>query len=271
MGFQFDHIIHYVEDAHEAQRVLKEKGFSAVAGGRHESRGSYNTLLHFGLSYIEYLAIDNVDLFKEVKAAEVKWSPFWTLSKDAFREGFLRVNFRTTNLDQLAEDFRSKGLEVNGPVELSRKQPDGTLLEWKLLYANDPHSDVPLPFFIDWKQTDEERQAFLEEKGVITEHEQGESRIQKASYVVKDLEKTIAHWSEWFGLEKEPEEFSEEWNAKTQTLTLSGGSIQFVEPAGKGIAQETLDAIGERLFSLEIEVEKSLDSFEYKGAQYKFR
>lgn len=270
MGFQFDHLIHYVNDAHDAQKILNKKGFSAVAGGRHESRGSYNTLLHFGLSYIEFLAIDDFDLFKKVKADEVKWSPFWTLAKDEFREGFLRVNFRTKNLDQLAEDFREKGLEVNGPVDLSRKQPDGTLLEWKLVYANDPNSDVPLPFFIDWKQTDEERKAFLEEKDIIVEHENGEASIQQVTYVVKDLEKTINNWSQWFDLEKEAETFSKEWNAKTQTLLLPGGNIQFIEPVGEGVAQEKLDTIGERLVSLEIDVEQSLDSFKYKGAQYIF-
>ncbi|EZH65429.1 hypothetical protein DH09_17540 [Bacillaceae bacterium JMAK1] len=268
LNISFDHVIHYIDNAHELKDEWLNKGFHAVEGGRHEHRGSYNTLLHFGIEYIEFLAIDDFELFKRVGAQDVKDSPFYAIGDDQFVEGFYKVCIRTKNLDDLAERFRKKGLQVNGPVPLSRKRPDGTLLEWSLLFVGDESSDLPLPFFIDWHETDEERIASLKDANVIHPHEAGNTSITGFTMAVHDAKQTAHNWSKWFELDVEEPAFDEKLNATVYTLNLPGAKLHFAEPKGSGLVQDTLTTRGERPFELRLHNANNVSSFTTKGANY---
>lgn len=269
MKLKFDHVIHYVEDANAIMNHLSEKyHMHVVPGGRHEKRGTYNTLLHFGLNYIEFLAIDDFGVFETSKATEIKFCPFSTISEEGFKEGFARVCLRTKNLEALGETLRKKGLEVNGPVPLSRRQPDGNLLEWSLLYANDPESELPLPFFIDWQVSDEEREAELRKLGVIRESSK-EFDISYLAFAVRDVKRTVSKWSEWFELKVVKEFVDMEMNARVAVLGLEGGQLAMAEPLGEGIVSSVLQSRGEGPFMLALEGERDIGIVTINGAMYK--
>ncbi|QQK78672.1 VOC family protein [Salicibibacter cibi] len=271
MTLQFDHVIHYVHDAYDIKHSLQSQGLHAVNGGRHEHRGTYNTLLHFDLSYVEYLGIDDDDVFKRSKAQEITHSPFSTIAKDHFVEGFSRVALRTRNLEALAEKLQRKGLSVNGPVPLSRKQPDGKMLEWSLLFAADPHSDLPLPFFIDWQKSDEERRTELKHKDIITTHEAGPLSIAYLAMAVNDVDETVKKWSKWFDLEADVPTSDDTLNAKVRKLHLPGGDLLFAEPTGTGMVSDALNKRGERPFLLAFEGAENTNDQELRGGLYRFK
>ncbi|TSB44771.1 VOC family protein [Alkalicoccobacillus porphyridii] len=270
MNLQFDHVIHYVDAPKEVQNDLNQQGFHCVYGGRHEQRGSYNTLLHFGLSYIEYLGIDDFEKFKEAGAQDVTYSPFSTIASDSFKEGFAKICIRTTHLEELAETFKAKGLNVNGPVPLSRRQPDGKLLEWSLLFVGDENSDLPLPFFIDWHQSDEQREQSLRNSGVIANNANQHLQIQQIDMAVRDVKETARNWSEWFELDLSDVEYDEDLHANVQTLHLPGVHVRFAEPVQDGKAKQVLSDRGERPFQLHLKGSDQEDQWLLHDGYYKF-
>lgn len=270
MKLKFDHVIHYVDDAHETMKTLNTaENLNVKYGGRHEKRGTYNTLLYFGLSYIEYLSIDNNKIFNEYGATNVTYSPFSTISKFGFKEGLYRIALRTKNLESLAKLLKSKGLLVNGPIELSRKQPDGKVLEWRLLFVDDPNTSLPLPFFIDWIQTDEDRFSELKKSGFISNN--NDCKISYFGIAVHDLKRAVSDWSKWFDLVVGEIEVDKDLNAKVQRLHLTGGDILFAEPIGKGIVNDIIKSDGDRAFMISFtETEGSKSNKLINGGLYQF-
>ena len=55
------------------------------------------------------------------------------------------------NIDDVAARTRKNGINLGPVSDLSRRHPDGTLLEWRLT-ANNPN--VSVPFLIDWGGTE---------------------------------------------------------------------------------------------------------------------
>ncbi|MGG3573056.1 VOC family protein [Bacillus gobiensis] len=248
MNISFDHIIHYVEHPKKTSEFLAKLGIHSVEGGKHETRGTNNYLSHFGLSYIELLGIFDRQLFRENEAAQVTFSPFSTIEKDGFKEGFARIALRTNNLHQLAESLQNQGLSTNGPVPLSRRRPDGTLIEWELLYAHDEGSDLPLPFFIDWGSSDEDRYKELSEQGIVQSTQEKKLPFTKVVFSVRDLTKSVENWKRWFSLESGPVFIDDTLQAKCQTLYLPGTNLVFAAENGDGIVSSVLDERGERPF-----------------------
>lgn len=66
MDLALDHIVHFVHRAPaEATEQFRAKGYHAVAGGRHAMWGTWNSLSYFGLTYVEFLAVERQALAKE--------------------------------------------------------------------------------------------------------------------------------------------------------------------------------------------------------------
>jgi len=249
MSLKFDHYVHLTNSPEETSDEFEKIGLHVVPGGRHEHAGTYNHLSYFGLSYIEIIGVFDYHLVKE--ATSVKYSLRDTFAKNNFEEGPQRIALRHDNLQQLADQFKEAGLEVNGPVDFSRKRPDGSLVTWKLLFAGKPSESIRLPFFIQWDESDEERLADLKKRGVIGTHEAGSVSIDGAAFTVNNLEAAVSNWSELLQLEKGEIVEDTEWNAKAQRLKLPGGDIIFYEPLGEGIVKNALDSKGEGLFALQ--------------------
>jgi hypothetical protein len=238
MTLKFDHFVHLTPDPTKALEAFQEHGLHAVQGGRHEDHGTFNTLSYFGLSYVELIGVFDETL--ATQAGAVKYSLRETFVKNDYVSGPQRIALRSTNLEALAEHLSSLGYDVNGPVDMSRRRPDGSLLSWKLLFAGTSDEAFNLPFFIEWNESDEERFADLTKRETIAPHARGEVTVDGAAFVVSSIDAVIDQWAQALQLEKGKKYVDVTWNATAQRLLLPGGDIIFYEPNGDGVVQDAL-------------------------------
>lgn len=121
-------------------------GVTAAPGGVHP-RGTANALVALtvdgvrGPYYIELIGPD----------------PAATITPDSFGiadlEGPKIITYAVhpANIDEIVATARARGYDPGDVTDLSRRTPDGTLLEWRLARGNDARPD--LPFLIDWGDT----------------------------------------------------------------------------------------------------------------------
>lgn len=249
MTLVFDHLVHFTNNPEAALLKFKEIGLHAKLGGRHEHLGTYNVLSYFGLSYIEFIGIFDKNLVD--KSIGVKHSLPDSFMKNNFAEGPLRIALRSCDIQADAKRFRELGLEVTGPVNLTRTQPDGKVLSWSLLFIGAVDQTIELPFLIQWDDSDEERIEELTKKGFLDQHSSGNVVIDSVGYAVKNVEEAAKLWGELFQFKLGSAFIDDELNAKGIPLLVPGGNIHFYEPIGEGIVKNTLDHKGEGLFTLQ--------------------
>lgn len=250
MDFKFDHLVHFVEEPYEVIPILKERGIHAVEGGQHENRPTYNVLSYFDLSYIEFIGTSNREELEAM--THPKYSNIESIIHNHYQEGFVRFVIRTENIDKAADHFKKKGLEVVGPKPLSRRRPDGTLLEWKLLYVGKEDEALQLPYIIEWGENDETRKKELMDQHIIAEHLSGAS-FSHVTFAVNHLDATIQKWSDWLELEEIGHDYiDKKLNAVCRTLKLPGGNLVFASPLGEGLVKDVLDQRGEKPFLVQL-------------------
>ncbi|MFC7392819.1 VOC family protein [Scopulibacillus cellulosilyticus] len=266
MDFRFDHVVHFTNNPESAIDKMNDLGFHALLGGQHQDWGTYNGLCHFDLSYIEYIGVEDINKAESVLD---NFLIKQIVAEKNSGEGLSRIALRTNNIEQAGEWFHKKGLSVKGPVKGSRKRADGSLLEWSMLFIEDPESDpYHLPFIIDWKQTDEERRNSLINQHIIDRHLAGDARLSHVGIAVKDIEKSVSKWKEWFNLKNHQIIFNEQLNAKYCRLHLKGTNLVLCSPTGDGILADTLKNRGERPFLIKISGANIEKQIELSGGLY---
>ena len=142
-----DHLVYAVPDLAAAVADIEERtGVAPVPGGAHVGRGPYNALLGLGgLTYLEIIGPDPAQ--PEPDAPR----PFGI--DDLTRPGLVTWCARADrDLPHLVSHLAAAGLSI-GPIDaMSRRRPDGVLLEWTLTPPNLDDGGV-IPFFIDWGAT----------------------------------------------------------------------------------------------------------------------
>jgi catechol 2,3-dioxygenase-like lactoylglutathione lyase family enzyme len=58
---RFDHAVIAVRDLEAATQQYQKLGFEVRPGGKHTGRGTYNSIIRFGLDYIELISIYDRD------------------------------------------------------------------------------------------------------------------------------------------------------------------------------------------------------------------
>ncbi len=112
MQLSFDHLVHFVHRPPvEAARLFQEAGFHAVAGGRHTHWGTWNSLSYLGLSYVEFLAVEEATVAKQSDNPLIR-QLVWEANRG---EGLGQIALRTRQMDAWVERFQSLGLKVTGP------------------------------------------------------------------------------------------------------------------------------------------------------------
>jgi hypothetical protein len=197
MFFKFDHLVHFTKSPAAAVQKMIDLGFHAEIGGHHKSWGTYNTLCHFGLPYIEFLGLKNISIANKVTQNTLISQ---VVDEHKQGDGFFRIALRTDNIEAATHHFSSLGLKTIGPVEGERRREDGTLLKWAMLFIEDTDSEDPYkyPFIIDWKVTDEERTHSLQEIGLITS--QVQTKIMGIGIGTKNPHTAKKEWSRLFQL-----------------------------------------------------------------------
>lgn len=241
----FDHMVHFLHRSPgEAADRFRELGYHAVAGGRHEKWGTWNSLSYFGLSYVEFLAVERADVAEQSDNPLIRQ----LVNERSAGEGFGQIALRTREMDRWDEELRKRGLQVRGPVAGSRTREDGTVIRWRMLFLEDPSSRLIPPFLIEWHEEDAGRERDLANRGILAPHPNGAQTIQSIGYAVADLDEAAERWSRWFGWESSDIFSDEQLGARCRTFPLPGGDIVLCQPTGAGWTQEALTSRGERPF-----------------------
>ena len=196
-NMQWDHLVHYVNDLDKPVEIFKDHGLVAFRGGSHKDWGTYNSLSYFGLTYLEFLGIENLALAKGTEHNRVV--------KDAVKllpehEILSRVVLRTDDIEEVAATLNAAGLSLSPIIDGKRLDNEGRLIEWRMMTIDGDFQGLVYPFIIQWNGTDAERLERLTSSGVIQPHPAGNAEIVKAVFQVSDPAATAKHWGSLFGL-----------------------------------------------------------------------
>ncbi|RCX23344.1 glyoxalase-like protein [Fontibacillus phaseoli] len=235
---KWDHLVHYVNDLDKPVEIFGDHGLVAFKGGSHKDWGTYNALSYFGLTYIEFLGIENLELAKATEHNVVVRDAVKVLPG---HEVLSRVVIRTDDIEETAASLKSAGLSLSPIIDGRRLDNEGRLIEWRMMTIDGDFQGLVYPFVIQWNGTDEERLERLTASGVIQSHPAGQAEIKKAIFRVSDPAAAAEHWGECFGLPIAQSEGND-----TFTLKIGDQSFDFVqgdENQFKQVVFET-DSIG---------------------------
>lgn len=120
-------------------------GTAPVFGGRHEGAGTHNALLSLGApTYLEVLAPDPEQ--PSTRSALLGDGELTTPRLHGFAVG-------CDDLDRAVSELRAAGFaEVSDPFAMTRRQPDGSDLAWRLAFIGGTVGGAR-PFLISWGTT----------------------------------------------------------------------------------------------------------------------
>jgi hypothetical protein len=141
---RIDHLVYATPDLNAGiDAIEKLTGVRATPGGQHPGRGTRNALIALGqTSYLEIIGPDpeqpappgprafGIDGLKAPRLAR------WVV--------------KAQNLEQLAAEASSKGIQLGEVTGGKRQRPDGVLLTWRYTNPLVDLADGFVPFFIDW-------------------------------------------------------------------------------------------------------------------------
>lgn len=190
---RFDHVVYAVADLVDATAAFRERwGLHVVMGGAHPNWGTHNSLCHFGLPYIEFIAVKDPGRARESGFGRS------VLARAEAGGGLVTCAFATDDMDAAVARLRCNGVKVDGPFEGRRQRPDGSLLQWRMAWP-EAHGDLTMPFLIQWLQSDREREADLTVRGIIGAHRDGNLRFEGVSYEVLDIADAAVAFSRYYG------------------------------------------------------------------------
>lgn len=194
---KWDHLVHYVNDLSKPVEIFRAHDLVAFKGGSHKDWGTYNALSYFGLTYLEFLSIENLELAKATEHNLVV--------KDAVKllpehEVLSRVVIRTDDIEEVAASLKAAGLSLSPIIDGKRLDNEGRLIEWRMMTIGGDFQGLVYPFIIQWSGTDAERLERLSSSGVIQPHPAGHVEIVRSVFHVSDPAATAKHWGSIFGL-----------------------------------------------------------------------
>ncbi|WP_151735182.1 VOC family protein ['Paenibacillus yunnanensis' Narsing Rao et al. 2020] len=193
----WDHLVHYINDLDQPVEQFREHGLIAFRGGSHTSWGTYNSLSYFGLTYIEFLGIENLELAKATEHNVVVRDAVHVLPE---HEVLSRVVLRTDDIEAVEASLKAAGLALSPIIDGKRLDNEGRLIEWRMMTIDGDFQGLVYPFIIQWSGTDLERLQRLTESGVIQPHPAGNTDMVSAVFRVSDPAAAAKHWGELFGL-----------------------------------------------------------------------
>ncbi|MCP8970789.1 VOC family protein [Ectobacillus ponti] len=239
-----DHLVHYIETTPaSAAEHMRQLGFHTAGGGSHTNWGTWNSLCYMDLTYIEWIGIEHGPVAEQSENALIR-----QLVQDReYGEGLCQIALRTSSAEETASLLQQRGLSIQSIAPGMRRRPDGSMIQWSMLFVDSAETEVPLPFFIDWKQADTERQEDLMRRGLLAPHPNGVTGIESVVYAVRSLE--IADlWAHWFDAEATEAFQSDDLQGVCRAVSFANLNILFCKPSGDGLAQQALETRGERPF-----------------------
>jgi hypothetical protein len=144
MNIELDHILWATPDLERGCAQFADlTGVAPAPGGAHPGFGTRNALSSFSqTTYLEILAPDEAQDLEGTWGADVA-----ALSGPCMYSFCLACD----DLEAVSKQATSAGVDVQPPLAMSRKTPDGSMLHWRIMRLNDPRWPGRLPFFIDWQ------------------------------------------------------------------------------------------------------------------------
>ncbi len=133
-----------------AERVAHDWGIHLTPGGSHEGAGTRNELT--GLGGRTYLEVVGPDDDQPEPGGHPTAGPRPFGIDDLTEARLVAWCVRPARrLDDVATAVAAFGVDLGGVAAMSRRRPDGVLLEWRLTFPllGEPHRGT-LPFLIDW-------------------------------------------------------------------------------------------------------------------------
>ena len=138
-GFELDHVLFGGDSLEEMETAFAEDGLFTEYGGPHGNGRTHNAVLGFtDGSYLELIA----PIDRDRRAPR--------------RDDLLRGNagpcgwaLETSDIADAVDVFRTRGIEMDAPIELTRERPDGRHLRWKLAFPGDFGPGTFYPFLIE--------------------------------------------------------------------------------------------------------------------------
>ncbi|MBE3590167.1 MAG: VOC family protein [Firmicutes bacterium] len=177
---RFDHLVAWVPELDEAVRAYRARGFHVKYGGEHPMWGTHNAVCHFGLPYVELIAVVDPAL-TPAGPAHIFRGAGRLLARGG---GALTFAVAVSDVEAAAERLRERGLSVADPVPGERRRPDGTRLTWRMA----PIEAGPSwrPFLIEWGEADSRRLASLREQGLDAPHPLGDLALDHLVIASRD-------------------------------------------------------------------------------------
>jgi Glyoxalase-like domain len=140
-----DHLVYATPDFDGTVAWLDDHGVALGPGGPHGwGLGTRNFLTDLGGgSYLEAIGPDA----EQPEPAAPR--PFGIDELSDAR--LVTWAARVAHLAGAMKDAAKAGYELSGPQPMSRRRPDGVLLEWELAFP--PDGDGVVPFLIDWRDS----------------------------------------------------------------------------------------------------------------------
>ena len=141
-----DHLVYAAPNlAHASANIADLFGATPTPGGSHVGRGTSNELLALGgATYLEVIGPDPA----QPEPDGGRQFGIDRLPAPALVAWCVRP---ARPLEEVVAEARDAGVDFGGVTAMSRRRPDGSLLEWRLTF---PQLDGPfgcaLPFLIDW-------------------------------------------------------------------------------------------------------------------------
>jgi hypothetical protein len=160
-----DHLVYEVPDLEAGVAAFAERtGVTPVFGGRHVGLGTANYLVRLEpQGWVDedrprtYLEILGPDPEQEIPAGTALPLGVHTVTEPVLRTWAVRPQ----DFDAAVQAAADSGADVGEVRDMSRRDPEGTLLEWRLTSREELPHDGLQPFLIDWQQTRHPSQADL--------------------------------------------------------------------------------------------------------------
>lgn len=146
-----DHIVVAAKDPEQSAKAFAVKhNVQTLQGGKHENWGTYNYLAYFANNcYMEWLGI--YDKNKAMNAENPLVHQLITVLEKNQEVPF-QFAFRTKNMNKHVKHFEKNAIPFIGPFDGSRRKPNGSMLEWKMLFPMTDKENF-YPFIIEWGET----------------------------------------------------------------------------------------------------------------------
>lgn len=200
---RWDHTVQYVNHLDRVNEEFAKYGLVAKEGGSHSEWGTYNTLSYFGLSYLEFLAIEYEDRLRcSAVVNHVCQDILYHLPE---HEVLSRVALRTNNIEKIYAELRQQDLWLSDILLGKRQDAQGRLIEWRMFTIGGTFAELPYPFIIQWGDNDVQRLQMLKQNQIDVPHPAGKVQVESALFQVREPQQVVERWQTLFSLEKNSE------------------------------------------------------------------